>query len=95
MLNLSGNIAHNLEYDMNKSTIKTDDAIELAYAFATYKSVRVCDLDTVTDCRLAETATRILRKTQEEVGIYLVETDRLLATEARMVRYAKALSSRA
>jgi hypothetical protein len=77
---------------MNES-IKTADAIELAYAFAEYKSVRVIDLDSEMDCKLAEGATRRLRRCQDEVGVHLVDTDKLLATEKRMVRYAKVLAS--
>ena len=71
--------------------ITNDDAIELAYAFAIYKAGRVSDLDTVVDCKLAESAARRLRKTQDEVGIYLVDTHKLEATERRMARYANIL----
>ena len=74
-------------------SIKTADAIELAYAFAEYKSMRVIDLDSEMDCKLAEGAARRLRRTQDEVGVYLVEHVKLLATEKRMVRYAKVLAS--
>ena len=79
---------------MNDS-IKIDDAIELAYVFATYKSTRISDLDTVMDCTLAEGAARRLRRCQDEIGIHLVETDKLLATERRMARYANVLDSEA
>ena len=74
-------------------SIKTADAIELAYAFAEYKSMRVIDLDTEMDCKLAEGAARRLRRCQEEVGVHLVDADKLLATEKHMVRYARVLAS--
>jgi hypothetical protein len=73
--------------------ITNDDAIELAYSFAIYKGVRVADLETRMDCQLAESAARRLRRTQEEVGIYLVETHKLEATERRMQRYADILKT--
>ena len=76
-----------------EETIKTADAIELAYAFAAYKSMRVIDLDTEMDCKLAEGATRRLRRCQDAVGVHLVDTDKLLATEKRMSRYARVIAS--
>jgi hypothetical protein len=77
---------------MNES-IKTADAIELAYAFAEYKSMRVIDLDSEMDCKLAGGATRRLRRCQDAVGVHLVDTDKLLATEKRMSRYARVIAS--
>ena len=83
------------EYFTKPDTVTEGDAIELAYTFAEYKSMRVADLDTVMDCKLAEGAARRLRRCQDEIGIHLVDTDKLLATEKRMVRYAKVLASQA
>jgi len=80
----------------NETTVLTEaDAIELAYTFAEYKSTRVSDLNTVIDCTLAEGAARRLRRCQDEIGIHLVDTDKLLATEKRMARYSKVLASQA
>ena len=83
------------EYFTKPDVVTEADAIELAYAFAIYRGVRVIDLDTPTDCQLAESAARRLRRTQDEVGIYLEDTDKLLRTEKRMVRYARVLASQA
>ena len=73
--------------------VTNDDAIELAYAFAIYRGMRVVDLETRMDCQLAEGAARRLRRTQEEVGIYLVDTHKLEATERRMQRYGNVLKT--
>ena len=76
-----------------EETIKTGDAIELAYAFASYKGMRVADLETRMDCQMAGSAARRLRKTQNELGIYLVGTHKLEATERRMARYGNVLKT--
>lgn len=81
------------EYFTKPDMVTEGDAIELAYVFAQYKSTRVSDLNTVMDCTLAEGAARRLRRCQDEIGIHLVDTDKLEATERRMQRYAEVLKT--
>ena len=89
MDNSNWNPLESLTLKGEEETIKTGDAIELAYAFAIYRGARVRDLNSKMDCQLSEVAARRLRRTQNEVGIFLEEEEKLLACERRMVRFAR------
>ena len=79
---------------MNTSNMVTNDAaVRLAHAFATYKSFRVMDLNTGLDCDLAASATTYLKRIQRDVGIELVEEEKLDATIRRMKRTANVLDT--
>jgi len=76
---------------MNKANVTTGDAIKLAHAFATYRSYRVADLDTALDADLAISAATYLRRVQRDVGIEIVEENKLDATVRRLSNYANAV----
>ena len=79
---------------MSTSNMVTNDsAVRLAHAFATYKSFRVMDLNTGMDCDLAASACTYLKRIQRDVGIELVEEEKLDATIRRMRRTANVLET--
>jgi hypothetical protein len=79
---------------MSDINMVTKTAAErLAIAYATYKSFRVMDLNSAMDCDLAAAATTYLKRVQRDVGIEIVEEERLDATIRRMKRTANVLDS--
>ena len=75
----------------NNNMVTNESAVRLAHAFATYKSFRVMDLNTGMDCDLAASACTYLKRVQQDVGIELVEEEKLDATIRRMKRTANEL----
>ena len=82
-----------MSWTNNEKKVTESNAVRLAHAFATYKSFRVMDLNSAMDCDLATAATTYLRRVQRDVGIELVEEEKLAATIRRMERYANTLDS--
>jgi len=74
---------------MNNVTVEA--ATRLAHAFATYRSYRVFDLNTALDADLASSAATYLKRVQRDVGIEIVEEDKLDATVRRLSNYANAV----
>jgi hypothetical protein len=77
----------------NSNMVTNDAAVRLAHAFATYKSFRVMDLNNGMDCDLAASACTYLKRIQRDVGIELVEEEKLDATIRRMKRTANVLDT--
>ena len=61
---------------MKENKITNEQAVRLAVSYAEYARIRVCELDTPMDIRLAIMACRGLRDVQEETGVEVVGLNR-------------------